>query len=149
VSLAFGKRMEDLHIRVNNRVTKRLKQLIRRTAKGVIDATPYETGRLKNNWYSSMNGFPRSTNKSGDVSGKASLGRVDKALAKFDLKKNQTFYMANNLPYARVVEFGLYPNPPKKGRGKTVNGFSKKAPAGMARINIRKAVAEIRAGVKK
>ena len=54
--------------------------------------------------------------------------------------------MANNLPYARVVEYGGYPNPPKSPTGKTVNGFSKLAPAGMVRINIRKLITKIRAG---
>lgn len=42
----------------------------------------------------------------------------------------------NPLPYAKVVEYGLYPNPPKKGTGKTVNGFSTQAPAGMVGITV-------------
>lgn len=34
-------------------------------------------------------------------------------------------------PYSGVLDRGLYPNPPKKGTGKTSNGYSKKAPQGM------------------
>lgn len=42
----------------------------------------------------------------------------------------------NPLPYAAVVEYGLFPNPPKGGAGKTVNGFSTQAPAGMVGITV-------------
>jgi hypothetical protein len=61
------------------------------------------------------------------------------------LKIGQTFYMANSLPYARTVEYGKYPNPPKNPTGKTVNGFSRQAPAGMARIAVDKGIAKLRA----
>ena len=40
--------------------------------------------------------------------------------------------MANNLPYAHVIEYGGYP-----GDGpNTVGGFSKQAPAGVVRVNV-------------
>lgn len=42
-------------------------------------------------------------------------------------------FVRNGLPYAPVVEYGGYPNPPKKGTGKTEGGFSKQAPQGMLR----------------
>lgn len=42
-------------------------------------------------------------------------------------------HVRNGLPYAPVVEFGGYPNPPKGGEGKTSGGFSKQAPQGMLR----------------
>jgi hypothetical protein len=42
-------------------------------------------------------------------------------------------HVRNGLPYAQVVEFGGYPNPPKGGEGKTEGGFSKQAPQGMLR----------------
>ena len=42
-------------------------------------------------------------------------------------------HVRNGLPYAVTVEYGDYPNPPKGGEGKTVDGFSKQAPQGMLR----------------
>lgn len=102
-------------------------------ARKVIQDTPVDTGRLKNNWYASNRGLGRQSTKATDASGTNSLKRVVAALQK--LKAGQTFYLYNNLPYARVVEYGLYPNPPKNPTGKTVNGFSKQAPSGMLRIN--------------
>ena len=45
-------------------------------------------------------------------------------------------FIVNTLPYATVVEYGLYPNPPKKGTGKTLGGFSTQSPFGMISPNI-------------
>ena len=116
------------------RVNREVRRQIKRTCKKIIKDTPFDKGRLKNNWYASNRRVGVRTNKSFDKSGKKSMARVDKALSR--LKSRQSFFFFNNLPYARVVEFGLYPNPPKKGSGKTANGFSKKAPQGMLRKNI-------------
>lgn len=118
---------------IMRRVNREIKRELRRTCKQVIKQTPVDTGRLKNNWYASNRRVGTRTTKATDPSGKNSLARVDKALDR--LKIGQRFHFFNNLPYARVVEFGLYPNPPKNPTGKTVNGFSKQAPSGMLRIN--------------
>lgn len=45
-------------------------------------------------------------------------------------------FIVNTLPYAPVVEYGLYPNPPKKGTGKTQGGFSIQSPFGMISPNM-------------
>lgn len=115
------------------RVNREIRRELKKTCKKIIKDTPVDTGRLKNNWYASNRRVGTRTTKATDPSGKKSLARVEKALAR--LKTGQRFHFFNNLPYARVVEFGLYPNPPKNPTGKTVNGFSKKAPSGMLRIN--------------
>ncbi len=44
--------------------------------------------------------------------------------------------VTNALPYAAVVEYGLYPNPPKGGAGKTTGGFSSQAPQGMVGVTL-------------
>ena len=41
----------------------------------------------------------------------------------------------NNQPYAEVIEFGGYPNPPKSGT-KTIGGFSKQAPQGVYSVAV-------------
>ena len=40
--------------------------------------------------------------------------------------------------YSGVLDSGLYPNPPKKGTGKTINGYSTDAKKGMATPTIEK-----------
>lgn len=102
----------------------------------IIYDTPADTGRLKNNWLPSLNSPNLTENDGLDPSGNKAIASV-KATT-LSMKLGDTFYLTNNLPYARVVEFGEYPNPPKKGTGKTINGFSTKSPAGMCRKNILK-----------
>ncbi len=41
-------------------------------------------------------------------------------------------YVVNNLPYVLNVEYGLYPSPSRSG--KTINGFSTQAPAGVRSV---------------
>ena len=91
--------------------------------------TPKDTGRLRNNWFPSVNSGSNETTES----------TSDQVMARVEalrFKLGDTLYLTNNLPYAEVIEFGLYPNPPKNGTGKTVNGYSTKSPAGMCRKNI-------------
>lgn len=60
---------------------------------------------------------------------------------------DEPYYISNNLPYIGVLEYGGYPNPPKKGSWskrdqawviKSENGFSKQAPEGMVGLTVAK-----------
>ncbi len=133
---SFSKRVELAGVRLLNGSEKKVRKSIRKTCVDIINQTPVDTGRLKNNWYSSNRQPINRTTKATDPTGKISIARLDKVLAKFKL--GQIFYFVNNLPYLTVVEYGRYPNPPKNPTGKTVNGFSKQAPKGMVRINMQK-----------
>lgn len=52
--------------------------------------------------------------------------------------KLQRRTVIGDYPYAGVLDDGLYPNPPKGGKGKTSGGYSKDAPRGMATPTIEK-----------
>lgn len=109
----------------------------------VINKTPVDTGRLRANWQSGVNYIP-----GGTVAEDADYaGELNDAV--MEMKLGDMFYFYNNLDYAPVVEYGLYPNPVKKGsyvKGKkgekgtwvkkSENGYSKQAPQGMLRISI-------------
>lgn len=47
------------------------------------------------------------------------------------------YLISTPIPYMPALEYGLYPNPPKGGKGKTVDGFSKQAPKGFVRLSIK------------
>lgn len=136
MSSRWGNIVGDAIVRVVDNSEKRVKKAIRQTAVDVIQQTPVDQGVLINNWYASNRSVPQRSTTQADPSGNNSIARVDAALERWKL--GQSFYLANNLPYAAVVEYGRYPNPPKNPTGKTVNGFSKQAPAGMVRINAQK-----------
>lgn len=84
--------------------------------------TPVDQGTLRKSWTVSLNGYPSNYNGSNQAISQA--------------KYNDLIVIATNQPYAPVVEYGLYPNPPKKPTGKTKGGYSVQAPTGMVRISV-------------
>lgn len=107
---------------------KKVREACFELTRRVILNTPVDQGRLRANWQASINtpasGIVDSFDKTGDSA-------ISKAGASIKNASGNVFWLSNNLPYAVVAEFGLYKEGPK-----TVNGFSKKAPAGMVRISI-------------
>lgn len=104
----------------------------------IIYDTPVDTGRLRNNWIPSINQGTNFSMLGTDKSSRTSKSRPVFEEAKrsvLTLKLGDTFYFTNNLPYAKVVEFGEYP---QSNTGKVVGGFSAKAPQGMVRKNLMK-----------
>lgn len=95
----------------------------------IIKASPVDTGRFRMNWQASGSAPASGTTVATDHSG----GKAISAVAEYVLKAPDwsEFTMANNLPYANVIEYGGYP-----GDGpNTVGGFSKQAPQGVVRVN--------------
>ena len=85
----------------------------------IIKDTPVAEGRLRANWQVGINKFDESTTEDTDKSGSTTIARVEGDSNRFKLGDMIT--LSNNLPYARRIEF---------------EGWSKKAPAGMVRINV-------------
>ena len=137
---------------INDKTDKQLNRIIKKTVfdltSSIIQDTPVDSGRLRANWLVSFNTPIDAELKLEDKEGDATIAKA-KALISGN-KVPLVYWIQNNLPYANVVEFGLYPNPVKLGsrtkqakKGSQVkyqvlstNGFSAKAPQGMVRINI-------------
>ena len=125
--MIIGNRIADFKVKAMAQSEAKIKKAFIGLSSDIIMDTPVLSGRLKNNWFVSVN---QGSNETTERTGNESIGRVN--AVKFKL--GDTLYLTNNLPYAEKIEFGLYPSPSKTG--KTVNGFSAKAPAGMCRKNI-------------
>ena len=96
----------------------------------VVMASPVDTGRYRANTNVSY-GAPDTT-----VTESTDQSRAQRELAKvMTLPVGGVTYISNSLPYARVIEYGGYPNPPKTPTGKTIGGYSKQAPQGVFRIS--------------
>ena len=84
----------------NTRFDKAATNIFRGTALGlfgkVILRTPVDTGRLRGNWFASIN----RPSKQVDGSAEGYEGAVFKA------KLGDSIYLVNNLPYAKVIEDG-------------------------------------------
>ena len=91
----------------------------------VIEATPVDSGRLRSNWFLSVNTPSNETtdDTTGNVSQVKALGAVGQ------LKIGYSAYLTNNMPYARRIEY---------------EGWSNQAPTGMLRVTVEKAKPELR-----
>ncbi len=84
----------------------------------IIKESPVDTGRFRNNWLASSGRPRRGTLTQTDKSGNRAVARAGRIVE--SLEAGDTFYLVNNLPYARRLEFGS----------------STQAPSGMLRINV-------------
>ena len=95
----------------------------------IVRKTPVDTGRARGNWNITV-GHDDTLPKENTVPQFKSVEEVPK------VEGDETIFISNNLPYITKLEYGGYPNPPKKGSGKTVNGYSKQAPEGMVGVTL-------------
>lgn len=111
----------------------------------VVRKSPVDTGRFRSNWLASTRMpksyyvFDESTDEK-QIASRA-LPEITKAI-----RTGQSYFLVNNLPYARVIEYGLYKNPVKRGTKnrktgvyeiRSSGGFSRQAPAGVVRITVK------------
>lgn len=115
------------------------RSVILQISTNIIIRTPVDSGRLINNWYPSFDTpSTQTTNRTG-ATGSAAIRRVRKALPR-DIKfEGRTFYLTNNLPYARTAEYGGWGTGDYATTKTTRDGYSIQAPYGMVRISIAEA----------
>lgn len=120
----------------------------------IIMGTPVDTGVTVNNWLPSTGSPKGGTREIKDESRLAVLSEVRSTAASWNPKNGDAF-LTNNSIVAVVLEYGLYPNPPKLGtylrkgqmkRGRvgpgyfkfSINGYSEMSPRGMVGLSIAK-----------
>lgn len=84
----------------------------------LIDRSPVDTGRFKNNWVTSMGSMSTATGGNADPS--AGTARTLLKTQVDGWKPGQTIFITNSLPYAMRLE----------------HGHSKQAPAGMVKLTV-------------
>lgn len=104
----------------------------------IIQETPVDEGRARNNWFLTVGNPSSSTTTS---KGSASSARQLSKMPEYVIGKK--LYFSNNLPYISTLEYGGYPSPVEKGSwvdGKyqklSEGGFSKQAPNGWVRATL-------------
>jgi hypothetical protein len=131
--------------KIEKKIDHVLNKGIRATLFGVstaiIKETPADTGRARGNWQASVgSGATGEVFVTGKRSGQAkAIASVNQAAS---VAVGDLFFLTNNLPYIRVLEYGEYPttfktNVDQKGGPKiTRDGYSIQAPYGMVRKNV-------------
>lgn len=139
----FGDGVTRYTAKTSNDLRATSRTIVYEMFRRVIMKTPVDTGAARYNWMTSLGGDGNSpeVDASGrDRNGTRAIGRVVLAMNHYD--GAGMAWLSNGLPYARVLEYGLYPNPPArgswvKGKGwviKSEGGFSRQAPQGMVRV---------------
>ncbi len=131
--MSFTSQLAAFHEKSIDNVTKVKRMSSFDLFSAVVMETPVKKGVLRNNWFAQIGSGSSETTTDGDSSGQQTISRIERTLLATDLVRD--IYLTNNMPYAYVVEYGGYPNPPEGGEGYTANGFSLKAPDGMVRVN--------------
>ena len=137
--MLIGRKKLDLAIkeRIEN-LNKGLKSIYFKTLADIVEMTPADTGRARQGWFLTVNN-PTSSIAGGGVS---QLTKMPKNVL------GKKIYFTNNTSYINVLEYGGFPSPVKKGSYDKIsksyiklsaNGFSKQAPNGFVRVNLKKA----------
>lgn len=104
-----------------------------------ITRSPVDTGRFRGNWIATVNKETDRERESAILADPMTLARATLNRAFKRGESIKYIVIQNNLPYAGVIDDGLYPNPPKSG-DKTRNGYSKQAPQGISDLAIKAAL---------
>lgn len=156
--LAFKGSIEAFAKKAGLSMDNAVRRTVLEVLKGVVEATPVDSGRARANWQvtaqAPAEGLAPDTNAAGVLA--RELPKVN------TLKAGVPAYITNNVPYILAIEYGQYPNPPKRGthlkKGQSKGGFtgpgwfmlseggySRQAPQGMARITVQRVTANFNA----
>jgi len=117
----------------------------------VVMRSPVDTGRFRANWTCTYGEPAIGYTRDSLDTGSSTLERVASQIERFPV--GGWMWLTNSLPYAGVLEYGGYPNPPKFGSWKmgeagpavhVTGGYSMQAPQGMVRITAREFAADVK-----
>ena len=140
--MGFTVPIADVLLRVQTRLEEKARDHTITLFRKIVTRTPVDTGRTRANWNVSFGAPNYSYGPSVVLS--RSMAQIAK-IRKYPI--GVKVYLANGAPHIRLLEYGGYPQSPKRGTGKTAGGFSTQAPAGMVRISVAEFGQPISAGV--
>lgn len=97
----------------------------------IVDSSPVDEGRFRANWFATGQQPSTKVTFNTDKSGSNTKDAIDSKIE--GLNDWSVFTLTNNLPYAEKIEYGGYNDGPK-----TTGGYSKQAPSGVVRTNIKR-----------
>ena len=136
----YNKKFEEQIAYFINKANKNMEEVralaVFQLFSNIVDDTPLWIagskirGQVKWNWRISIGTYPSNALKGVDPSGKQTKDRGYAQLKKFT--GSEDIYISNSHPAIMLLEFGGY-EPTESDR--VTGGFSKQAPAGIARVN--------------
>ena len=130
----LGSTLDNLVKDYGEKTEKQTNRAVRKTIikiwGDIIKETPVQDGRARGNWFIDT----KPTNQVGPENKRKGASYVSSETNKKDMLKGK-WYLFNNLPYIKKLEYGGFTTKPETD--KTVGGYSKLAPEGMVRKNLK------------
>ena len=133
----FAKRIDRIAVQVEGNVERAVKECANAVVRNVISNTPVDTGRARSNWTAQMDEafaglfpatMPGEKGSTADANAVAAIEAAEQVIETFDIAKNGSIHIANNLPYIRALN----------------DGHSKHAPADFVRLAVLDGLATVR-----
>lgn len=133
----FAKRMDRIAVQVEGNVEQAVKDCAGAVARSVISNTPVDTGRARSNWTAQMDAafaglfparVPGEKGSTGEANAVAAVEAAEQVIETFDIEKNGSIHITNNLPYI----------------GSLNDGHSKQAPGDFVRLAVLDGLATVR-----
>jgi hypothetical protein len=108
---SFGIQVAEWAKKAKGKIDTNVRGITLSLFKGIIMSTPVDTGRARGNWQTTVGEPATGTVERLDPSGSATVAELVANMG----GAGKVTWLTNNLPYIAVLEYGLYPNPPKRG----------------------------------
>jgi hypothetical protein len=141
--MSFAEQVSQFVIKVEGWSERNCRELASTVGEKLIMRTPVgspeqvdDPGQARGNWQTTIGSPASGARDNPDPSGTATIAEMKGVVKSWKPNTGDSLFITNNLSYIPVLEYGLYPNPPKRGTGRTINGFSTQAPNGMVGITV-------------
>ena len=101
--MSFGSEVNKSIVKVSGQADKVVRNTLMGIYRDTISATPVDTGRLQNNWFTTV-GKSTSETRGSSKSGSGSITQAQSVSKKFPMGSD--VYFTNNVDYAYYVENG-------------------------------------------
>ena len=125
----FAKRLDGIAVQIEGNVERAVKDCAGAVARSVISNTPADTGRARSNWTAQMDEafaglfparVPGVAGNTAEANAVATVEAAEQVIETFDIEKNASIHITNNLPYIGVLN----------------DGHSQQAPADFVRLAV-------------
>jgi hypothetical protein len=142
----FGKDFDSFTLDFAEASEETVRVVTAQTWGAIIEGWPVDEGRSRANWFATGQAPSEAITEAVDKSdnGTKTANKAEKKV--FSIKRWDSFFLTNNMPYSPVIEYGGYPDPVKLGtrlkdgsyEKRSKSGYSKQAPNGSVRLNMNK-----------
>jgi len=143
--MSFAADLEKWAKKTGQKIDRAIVSACYQISEAIVMGTPVDTGRARGNWIPTVNNPSSATLTIDDKAGTMTLAKVGAVTIN---APGSVYYLVNNLPYIRPLEYGLYGTGPGATDKTASTGYSIQAPQGMVRINVQNFQAALRKAVR-